>query len=407
MTLTARSLRLILLAVAIATCLAPFGEARAQSGLFSTVAKVNDRAITAYQLSERTRFLTLLGVPERAEELALEQLTNEALQIGAATAAGVFPTPQAVAEGQAEFAGRANLTVEQFTAALTQAGVGLETFRDFIVAGVTWRDYVQQRFREQAEDIPDSQLQRATESASFAGGERILITEILLPADTPEAEAVSRTRALELRGSTAEEFSLAARRFSVAGSRFRGGELDWQPIETLPEPVGAALSAVRIGQVSGPVALDGAVGVYYVRDRETVPPTGPGTETIELARVRLSASDTRGAAAFSESVETCDEFEAEARRSGGEALRETTLVRALAPAIAAEVEDLDRHEISTDLVVGSERVLVMVCARALGESVETIASQIRLAVFNNRLRAFAGAHLAELRARAVITGPAN
>ena len=109
------------------TMLGLAAPASAQSR-FAPVIQVGDRVITQYQLDQRTLFLSLLRAGDNPRELAREQLINEAIQIAAAEADGVAPTPEAIAEAQSEFAGRANLTTEEFVTALGQNGVGAETF---------------------------------------------------------------------------------------------------------------------------------------------------------------------------------------------------------------------------------------------------------------------------------------
>ncbi len=48
-----------------------------------------------------------------------------------------------------EFAGRANLTAEEFVGELQKVGIAPETFRDLVVAGLLWREAVRARFAGQ------------------------------------------------------------------------------------------------------------------------------------------------------------------------------------------------------------------------------------------------------------------
>ena len=68
-------------------------SAQAQN-LFAPVKKVNDRVITAYELSQRMAFLTVLRAPGNLRELAMNQLTDEALQRQAAENAGISVTAE-------------------------------------------------------------------------------------------------------------------------------------------------------------------------------------------------------------------------------------------------------------------------------------------------------------------------
>ncbi|MEM9970456.1 MAG: SurA N-terminal domain-containing protein, partial [Pseudomonadota bacterium] len=128
--------RLVLCAVALLMATAAQAQNR-----FAPIIQVGDSVVTRYELDQRTRFLALLNAPGDPRNIAREQLINEAIQLTAARDLGIVPSPEAIEAGLQEFAGRANLTAEEFTQALGQNGVEAETFRDFVTAGVAWREY--------------------------------------------------------------------------------------------------------------------------------------------------------------------------------------------------------------------------------------------------------------------------
>ncbi|WP_338045798.1 hypothetical protein [Parasedimentitalea marina] len=115
-------------------------------GLFSPAVIVNESVITNFELDQRTQFNRLLGIPGDPASLALEDLIKDRLQKEAASDAGISISEDAVTAGMTELAGRANLTLEEFTKALGENGVSPETLRDYTIAGLTWRDYVGSRF---------------------------------------------------------------------------------------------------------------------------------------------------------------------------------------------------------------------------------------------------------------------
>ena len=121
------------------------GAAQAQN-LFAPAITVNDQVITAYELNKREQMLRLFRAPGNPAELARTQLIEERLKIEAADEAGIEVTPEGIEAGMEEFAGRTNLTAEQFTQALQSGGVAPESFRDFVRNGVLWRELVRARF---------------------------------------------------------------------------------------------------------------------------------------------------------------------------------------------------------------------------------------------------------------------
>lgn len=382
------------------------GAPVAAQGLFSPALIVNDTLVTQYELEQRAAFLTLLGAQD-TRTLALNQLTVEALQHETAVAAGFEPTPEAIEAGQAEFAARANLTREQFIAALAQGGVDAATFRDFIAAGVAWRGYVQDRFRSTAEDIPETLLQEAIVTADLPSRRRMLLTEIILPASTPEAERISRERALRFsRLTDAEAFSTAARQFSLVASRLRGGEVDWRLLADLPPEIAGAVATLSPGQTSRPVDLEGSIGVFHVREVEITPATSPAFASVDYLVLRLPAGAEAEAARIAASLDRCEDIHGHAGRYPATALtRQTTLLSALPADVARVVAGLDAGETSTALGRAGAPAVLMLCQRTFGQGEALDLTRIRLGIVNEKLQILAAAHLNEIRARAVIIGP--
>src|SRR6056297_3568383 len=166
------------LLVAMALAVAPGPGALAQSNPFRTVVEVNDRVVTAWEIEQRAVLLQLFRAPGDPREAAREALVDERLQLAAAERLGVEPSPEAVEEGMAEFAGRVDLTTEEFVARIAEAGVAEESFRDFVRAGVAWREVVRNRFGPRAQ-VTEAEVDRALSLTSRRGGAEALISEII------------------------------------------------------------------------------------------------------------------------------------------------------------------------------------------------------------------------------------
>ncbi|MEL7025674.1 MAG: peptidylprolyl isomerase, partial [Pseudomonadota bacterium] len=376
-------------------------------GLFSPVLTINDRLITRYQLDQRIAFLTLLGVPTNQEEIALTQLSNEAIQIEAATDAGFAPTQEAIEAGQTEFAARANLNREQFIAALAQGGVGVGTFNDFVGAGVAWRAYVQNRFRSDAEAIQPGVLDRALETAQIEAGRRVRLFEIVLPANTPDAERISRARAAGFSQMTdLDAFGEAASQFSLAQTRFRNGEAGWRALSALPEPIANAVRNLPPGRATQPVAVDNAIAVYYVAEAEQTPRTTAAFASVDYASLQLGPSGSSDAGRILSRLDQCDDLLAESGRFPETAYqRQITLLSSLAPDVRGAIEALDAGEASASVNRAGGPVIVMVCRRTFGETGEIDLTQLRLGLINQRLQLLANRHINELREQAVVVRP--
>ncbi len=369
-------------------------------GLFDPVARVDDSVITAWEVDQRARFLELFRTPGDTREIALERLIDERLQRGAAEAAGITATPEAIEAGMAEFAARAELPMEQFIDAIGQGGVTVEAFRDFVIAGILWREVVRARFldaaRPDAEAIDERLLEVGTE-----GGTRVLLNEIVLPADDPRTAEASRARAGDLaRISDEDAFREAARRFSRAPTRIRGGELDWLAISGLPPEVQPAVAGLRPGQTTRPIELGTSIAVFHMRDREDVRAAAPDDVAVDFVTLTLgSAEDVARATA---GLQTCNDLYTVARDLPEDRLRRETLPRAQIPvAVRTAIAPLDPGETTT--LPGEPGTLVMLCGEELDTEAALNRPAVAEALANRRLGARAARLLAELRASATIT----
>lgn len=374
--------------------------------LFEPVAKVNESVVTAYELSQRIAFLTLLRAPGDVRELALEQLIGERLQKDAAQNMGIEISAEMVTQGMEEFASRANMSAEEFVAALAQGGVAAETFRDFVAAGVTWREVVRARFSSQV-NITDSEVDRALATIQPEPGLRVLMAQITLPASTPESKRASLERANEFRQfETETEFSDAARRYSSGATRTNGGLLNWLNVDDLPPEVARAVVGLEPGQISAPVEIASGIAIFQMREKEQI--TRPSTELqidylVYYMPGGRSDANLAEAARIDAETDTCMDVFGYAKGASEEVLsRQTQPVSQIPADIALELAQLDEGEISTAVTRGENLALVMLCGRTYTDVEKLPRAAVLSALQNQRLSDLAVGYLQELRENAFI-----
>ena len=385
-------------------------QAMAQ-GLFDPVVQINDKVVTRYEVDQRAQFLSLLRAPGNPTEEALERLIEERLQVDAATRAGLGVTPEQVVAGQEEFAARANLSREEFIQALDAAGVAEPTFRDFVTAGLLWREVVRTRFGPRTQ-VSEAEIDRALAvTAPRPGGIRLLFSEIILPADTPAAKATSERRAAEIAQYTSfEQFAQAARTFSVSPSRARGGRLDWVEAANIQPGLAQVLLGLAPGQVTNPLPIPNAIALFQLREVEDGLAPPPEPLTVDYAVYYLpggrNAATLADASRISAEADTCNDLFDIARGQPPERLERVSAEMAEIPAdIALELAKLDDGEISTGLSRGGNLALVMLCSRRIPLPEAVTRVDVRRRLVDQRLNAYADAYLAELRADAIIRTP--
>ena len=372
----------------------------AQDGSFAPRMYVNERAISNFEVQQRTLFLTLLRAPGDVETEALNGLIEDRLRSSVAKQVGFTLTAEAVLAGMTEFAGRANLTAEQFVEALGKAGVAPETFRDFVSAGLVWRDVVRAKYAGTV-TISESEIDRALARSKQATTTRVLLSEIVIPG----GDGLAIEEKLKQQKSTGSAFAAAAKRYSKAPSAEAGGALDWLPLANLPADVRAAVIGLEKGQISDPVRVPGGLAVFLLRDIAQDPT--PNLAPIEVKYAQfLVPNDGASVAQLRAKVDVCDDLYAAAKGLPEDRLTVDTLPIGQVPAaIGAELAQLDPGESSTAITRGPWRVFLMLCSRTPVQELPAQRDDIRTQLINARLGGLAERYLSELKADAIIREP--
>ena len=400
----------MLVAVLAMTGAAQVGTA--QNNPFGPAFYVNNKVVTNYELSQRRLLLEAFRTAGDLDQQAEDGLIDDRLRIFAAEQLDVLPDEEAILAGMEEFAGRANLSTEQFLQAIGQAGIAEESFRDFIRAGVAWRTVVRTRFGPRAR-VTEAEVDRALALTSQRGGAEVLISEIILPANTPAATARAQQIAAQIQNTvtTTAGFSSFARRFSASPSRAAGGRIAAPiPIGNLPPAVASQIIALPPGGIPEPVSVPNAIAIFQLRELRETGIDETENVSLEYAQYFIPGGRTDSALSQAERVatrvDTCDDQYGVAKGQPEERLVVETLPISDVPTdIALELAKLDEGESSTALTRGNALMFLMLCGRTPILEEEVSRGRVRDRLVGQRGSSFADGYLAELRADAIIRRP--
>lgn len=400
-----RPIALLAALVLGATAMQTPEAAFAQQSPFSPAIIVNNDVVTYYEIDQRERFFELLNAPGDLNERARETLLEERLQEQAGDLLGVSASVDEIQAGMEEFAARANLTTEELIAAIAQDGVAAETFRDFVAAGVTWRNVLGARFGAQAQ-VSDDEIDRALALGSSEGAARIRLAELVIPL-TPETQddvrLLMNDLSRNLQGDTGG-FAQAARDFSAAPTAPDGGLLDWRPLSSIPLGLQSLVLVLGDGDVTEPVPLGPALALFQMRGFQETGFVNPTVSTVDYATIALPGGRSEETLAQAQDLiddlDTCDDLYG-VLPGGFE--RIALPIGEVPSDIAFELAKLDANETSTLLTRnnGQTLLMVMMCGRTT-ELPEGGREEVRQALFTQRLESYASGYLEELRAAAII-----
>ena len=380
-----------------------FQSAAQAQGLFDPVISVNRAAITAYELEQREQFLEILQRSSGMAQRARDDLIEDRLKMAAADRSGIKLSGAQLLSAMNEFAANANLELEQLLETLAQSGVDEQTYRDFIMVGVTWRELIHASFA--ARSAPsEAEIDRALASAAAQGGVKVLLTEIVLPAGSAEELNSARQTAERLgRISSTADFSEQARRLSVAQSRVNGGRLEWANMSDLPDGLRPIISGLRPGQITTPLEVPNAVVLFQLRDVAETTAQSPEISAIEYAHLKGPADAVKAA---TQMADTCDDFYGAAKDDPSL----TLTIRSESPdqmsqALSLRLMGLDKNEFDdmpAAAAAGDHAEIVMLCARVYAALEDVSRGQVADNLRSARISSLADGFLAELRASADI-----
>jgi peptidyl-prolyl cis-trans isomerase SurA len=370
-------------------------------GLFEPVISVNRAAITAYELEQRERFLEILQRSSGMAQRARDSLIEDRLKMAAADRASIMLSAAQVTKAMEDFAGNANLGLDQLLATLAQSGVDAQTYRDFMKVGVTWRELVRARFA--ARSAPsEAEIDRALASAGAQGGVKVLLTEIVLPAGSVEELNRARQTAERLgRITSTADFSEQARRLSVAQSRVNGGRLEWANLSDLPDGLRPIISGLRPGQITKPLEVTNAIVLFQLRDVAETTAQSPEVAAIEYARLSGPAEAVQTAVQM---ADTCDDFYRAVKADPSLSFKiHSESPDQISQALSLRLMGLDKDEFDAmPTVEGNQAEIVMLCARIYAALEDVSRGQVADNLRSARISSLADGFLAELRASADI-----
>ena len=300
------------------------------------VARVNDDAITDFDLSQRVLFAIktsgLQDSPELRQRMApqmLRQMIDERLQVSDSKKLGVKPTEAEIQNRYAEIERAAGLGRGQFRQYLQSVGVAPDIATQQIEAQIAWAKIIRRKVRSQV-DVSDAEIDDAmNRMRSNVGKTETRVAEIFVPvdrADSVEEGKRSADRIMEQlrRGAP---FAAVAQQFSQGASAAAGGDLGWVLPGALDPSLETALERVQPRTFSEPIRSASGWHILYVVDRRPFAAARPDDVKLNLVQMTLalpanaSPDETSRATAEAQKamagVRQCSDLHVQSRQTKG------------------------------------------------------------------------------------------
>ncbi len=300
------------------------------------VARVNDDAITDFDLSQRVLFAIrtsgLQDSPDLRQRMApqmLRQMIDERLQVQDAKKLGVKPSDSEVAGRYAEIERAAGLGQGQFKQYLQSVGISPDIATQQIEAQIAWGKIIRRKVRSQV-DVSEAEVDDAmSRMRSNVGKTETRVAEIFVPVDRADGVDEGKRSADRImeqlrRGAP---FAAVAQQFSQGASAASGGDLGWVLPGALDPSLDAAIERTQPRTFSEPVRSASGWHILYVVDRRPFAAARPDDVKLNLVQMTLalppnaSAEETSRATAEAQKamsgVRSCTDLHVQARQVKG------------------------------------------------------------------------------------------
>lgn len=417
-----RLIAILLLAIAQLGLAQTLQPARAQDGSLRILAIVNDEVVSVRDVAERMR-MTLLttGIPNTPEiqrqlrEQSLRVLVDERLYMQEAKRRN-FTLPQEEIDRAVENIERQmNVPAGRFEQAVQRMGLDPKAFIDNIRANLTWGRLVRGRYFS-TNTITEQEVDEAVERLrARAGQTEELVSEILIPVDSPDQEESAKQTAKQVLEQlrTRGNFSALARQFSRGPTAANGGDIGWVARGTLPDEQEEALAKLERNSFSDPVRSTGGYYIFGLRDRRRVAEASAQDIKLTLSQIMIGlapnaqAAEVETAMALArtvrESISKCEDVEPLAKelKAQGSGSLGTVRLADLPENFRNAVKDVQPNETSQPVATPRAVHIFTVCERDEPKS-GIDRTQVRNSIAQQRIALMSQRYLQDLRRDATI-----
>lgn len=404
-----------------------FGLATASSALAQEMdriaAVVNDEIISIRELDGRLRLaLVFSGIPDsvdarrRVAPQVLRKMIDERLQLQEAARVKVSIQPSEVDGAIAYFEQQNNMPKGALLSGLSRAGIDPQLVREQFKADLTWMRVTTRTLMHQVKVGEDEVSDRLETLRERRGHPEYLLSEIVLPVDSPAQEDDARQtgeRLLEQLRSGAPFGALAAQ-FSRSPTAGNGGTMGWLAQGALDDEIAGTVTQLSKGQVSPLIRTGSGYTILRLNDQRIAGQVAnPEDAEVTLSQIVLPVPKDAPpkpellgrAAQLTAPAKSCADLEAIGRRMGAPTVGSMGAKRVgeLTGQLRSVAAALPVNRTSPPLDTAEGIQVVMVCNRVESMKVnDPTRDQVRRTIEDERMDMLSRRYLRNLRRQAFL-----
>jgi peptidyl-prolyl cis-trans isomerase SurA len=262
------------------------------------VVLVNGEPITAYDIEQRSRLMTLANRKQPARQQVIDELINDKLKLNIGKRYEVDVPQSMVDNAFANIARNAQSTPDQFAKGMAASGLDVSAFKARLRADIVWNQIVRGKFQSSLQ-VGDKDVATTLESRGKAEGDvgfeyRLWPVVFIVPRGSPANLVEARKReaeALRQRFDNCDEglaFARALRDVAVRDPISRTSA-DLQPA------LRSVLDNLAVGKLTAPEVTSGGVEMFALCSKRQTTIDTPGKREVreEIYQQRFQAQAKR------------------------------------------------------------------------------------------------------------------
>ena len=235
---------------------------------FKTRVTIEDLVLTSYDITQKTKMLSLFHGRNFSEKETIELFIAETIKSRHAKKLGIQISNLFIRD-QLKIILDKTINGKPFSLILEENSVESEYLYETIESGFLWNEVIRMEFSNSLL-VSEKELSEIKPQVTKLVKPRILSSLIYIPFSIRgESNTLKLITRLKKEIQNGADFSILARRFSKDPSSKNGGLLGWKELSEFSGAIRSKLAQTELGDITEPIRLGEGISIFKINNRQS------------------------------------------------------------------------------------------------------------------------------------------
>ena len=235
---------------------------------FKTRVTIEDLVLTSYDITQKTKMLSLFHGRNFSEKETIELFIAETIKSRHAKKLGIQISNLFIRD-QLKIILDKTINGKPFSIILEENSVESEYLYETIESGFLWNEVIRMEFSNSLL-VSEKELSEIKPQVTKLVKPRILSSLIYIPFSIRgESNTLKLITRLKKEIQNGADFSILARRFSKDPSSKNGGLLGWKELSEFSGAIRSKLAQTELGDITEPIRLGEGISIFKINNRQS------------------------------------------------------------------------------------------------------------------------------------------